>query len=101
MSGPDNAPHNALRYHVTGAIERGDAEPVSELSARDMDAPSFADYLDMVGNGYAESGASATAEDCHKAAAALREVIAERDTLRGQIEHARRALIGIGIGEKS
>lgn len=27
---PDNAPHNALRHHVSGAIARGEAEPIIE-----------------------------------------------------------------------
>ena len=27
---PNNAPHNALRHHVSGAIARGEAEPITE-----------------------------------------------------------------------
>jgi hypothetical protein len=29
---PDNAPHNALRHYVTGAIERGEAEPITAIA---------------------------------------------------------------------
>jgi hypothetical protein len=29
---PDNAPHNALRHYVTGAIERGEAEPITAIT---------------------------------------------------------------------
>lgn len=30
---PDNAPHNALRHHVTGAIERGEGGAIVEIPA--------------------------------------------------------------------
>jgi hypothetical protein len=33
---PDNAPHNALRHHVSGAVERGEAEPITAINT---DAP--------------------------------------------------------------
>lgn len=30
---PNNAPHNALRHHVSGAIARGEAEAIMEIPA--------------------------------------------------------------------
>jgi hypothetical protein len=40
-----------------------------------LDDEQFADYLDGVGDDYAESGSEATAEDYHEAADRIRELL--------------------------
>ncbi len=32
---PNNAPHNALRHYVSGAIDRGEAEPITAIDPSD------------------------------------------------------------------
>lgn len=51
---PDNAPHRALRHHVTGAIERGEAEPIVGIPADIQKLYEEADlYREIIADEYA------------------------------------------------
>ena len=57
---PNNAPHNALRHHVSGAIARGEAMPIVAIEADDYDVyyphcPACGDPIDYC-QGHGEIG---------------------------------------------
>jgi len=62
---PNNEPLNRLRHHVTGAIERGDAEPITSVTIMDL-YNLINDLAESLDNAVLHDGKPMTPEDKYR-----------------------------------